>query len=175
VIVLIAKYIARGWPAFANSSEQHPDITAPFYIGHDRFVDNTKCWKVPLDITEIQYQCRLSSPSEDIEWDPVIQNSWSLHVHKDTQKITPAFLLTKSWAFRFSYLSATPAAYDALTRFATTQTDVQWTFGKRLNATSMRYTWTWYAASPVQSCQPMPLYSRWDSIIPELLRCMRIH
>ena len=112
-------------------------INDVFHVSQNRFVNDIRCWKVPLDTSNIQRRPRLSCTSETFDWDPALQNSWILHVNLATDRVTPAFRLAKSWVFRFEYMCCSTAAHDALTRFGYSQTEAQLKYGKRLN------TWTW--------------------------------
>ena len=166
----ITKYANRGWhPVFNNHEPQHrvPDT---FYVDVDRFVGDKKCWKVPLDIAGLARRPRSSATSEEINWDPVIPNSWLLRTNSTTHKIVPFFFLVKSWVFRFTYLCSSSFVHDALTSFGSSQSQLQWQCGKTFTATSPPNSWTWYVqVLPIRATPTLSTF-RWDSIVPELLQ-----
>ena len=139
----ISKYGIRGWTPVANTSVNAKSVDNAFYVGQHRFVGDPRCWKLPLDTSTIRPRPRLSHTSEPFHWDPAIQNSWILQINPVTDYITPAFLLATSPAFRFKYLCGTRIAYDALTLFGNTQSNIQWRRGKRLNASTYDCSWSW--------------------------------
>ena len=139
----IGKYTVRGWTPVINTSENEKPFNNLFYVGQPRFVDDPRCWRLPLDTSGIQRRRRLSQTSEPFHWDPAVQNSWVLQISPVTDYITPAFLVATSSVFRFKYLCGTRTAYDVLTMFGHTQSKIQWMIGKRFDAPTNDYSWSW--------------------------------
>ena len=150
----LAKYAHRGWRTIGNFWPQDNTTAQLFALDQDRFVGDSICWTILLDLEGVQNRPRLSSTSDAFDWDPAERNSWSLATTSAYPwRASTTFSFAKSPVFRFTYLCANEPLRFALTSFGRKQGVLQWKRVKRRKLKlGSRTDWTWY-----------------DSLVPDII------
>lgn len=95
---VLAKYAKRGW---SFTPVLTPRKSHLFHVSEERFVGDRYTWTVRLSTDNIPHRPRLLPTSPVFNWDPVVQNSWSLS--KADGRLFMRYCFLRSYCLRYVY------------------------------------------------------------------------
>lgn len=142
----LGKYAVRGWRITQNIlSHEERDSKSSFYLDSTRWVDDKKSWVVSFDLSGVVMPPPLSMTSESFDWDPSVQNSWTL-IKRGRSKVLITYRVAKSTLFRYNYLVADVEFMKMLLGFFQDQGGLEVTKREHLSAEEKRLSVTWYVS-----------------------------
>lgn len=137
----LGKYAVRGWSLISNIWPHEATTSkSSFHMEATRWVRDDHSWCIPLDTTGVKRRPRLSPRSDDISWDPVVHNSWSL-IRRDNMLMD--YYTLKPTIFRYCYLVHERGLFDMLLDFFKDQGLMEHMKAVNLTPGQARDSWTW--------------------------------
>ncbi|EGO00169.1 hypothetical protein SERLA73DRAFT_107166 [Serpula lacrymans var. lacrymans S7.3] len=108
-ISALHKYVHRGWRLIAYINAHDELSRSSFFLSRARWVNDQHSWIVPLNMEGVHLRPSMSPSSENISWDPVIHNSWTLartNDEKEYSEIYSQYQPSHTTVCRYNYTVA---------------------------------------------------------------------